>query len=198
MPFKLTALQAIDLADDKRYQRYLTYLKDRVRCHTTDELLLVRRFFVEWYKAHPDFRSQFPDRAATIDALVIAGKWQAISGLQLDEIVDLCRNHLAALFTVSTVTADEDDQQQTVQEILATGLRTAIDGLANAVERDQFKQQIVQALEQNQEQITTAPFFLSVKAAPPTTANWLAQYQEYAGPKHNKFSISRFIKQHPN
>lgn len=198
MPFNPAALKAIDLADNQLCQQYTNYLRDIVRFNTVDELLLVRRFFSDWFKIHEDFRIKFPDRAAALDKLIIAGKWESLIGLQLDEIVDLFTNHLAALFTIADVTGWDDEEHKTAQDILQQGLRTAINGLANAVERDAFKKRLIQALEQNHESITTGKFYYGFKEVPPTTALWLETYRDFSGTKHHRFSISRFITKNEN
>lgn len=192
-------MKKIDLANPESYKEVVSKLTNNViKLQVTETLIDVTTCDV-WISEHSEFSTLYPERAEVIKTLLIDNEWMGLQFTPHDRVIKLFSNHLVSLFTMED-RYDFDNHAGIIHDILKDKLRYNLLQIAIFDERDDFKHKLVDALRNNQEQITTALFFGEIKTTQPTTANWFTIYTNFMvpGAKFSKFQQSKFFKKNDN
>ncbi|MBI2415220.1 MAG: hypothetical protein HYV33_00990 [Candidatus Kerfeldbacteria bacterium] len=189
----------IDLTKPEVYQDSLQFLQNNIVFADRANILDTDRWFQAWFANQPSFRVDFPEQAKEIDRRLIESRWVALPVLENPMVLDLFQQHLTELMTLQEHYDLDNEGDLTVFEFIITErLREKLVDIRIFEERDAFKKQLVEALSNNDEVITSAKFFRGLRETRPTTRHWLAEYIEYMGPKFSVLRQNNFFRKNDN
>lgn len=190
--------ETINLTIDQEYEQHLKDLTRRVLDFEAYESLTNVPKYEQYLVVHPEFVVQYPERAEVIRTLLIDGQWTALPMMKKDVVVNLFSKHLMSLFTITE--RYDFGGMDVAKDALTERLRYYLLTYHLFDERDKVKQQLVNALENNQELISSAVFFGEIKETEPTLKNWFTEYAKFMvpGAKFSQFQQSKFFKSDEN
>ncbi len=136
-----------------------------------------------------NIKQENPDLYADYKYLIAKASFVALSALTRKEILDLLRNNFKVSFDLELYDMWEDK------------LRFALAAIPNLEERAEFKKNILEVLEKNEETITSKYIIRDGDSYEGTVANWLSDYRaqkETGEEKTNSLAVSEYLSNNKN
>lgn len=173
-------LLAVDLTNQAVYDAIISYLRENIIYSDFPQLLKDIDFIEQWWPLHPTFSSEYPERAAEIKLKMIEAAWIALPAhTKPEQTIVLFHQHLNVLFALQDRYEIPRADTDIAKDYLTERLRERLVEIPRFADRDAFKKELYQALITNEEIITTAQFFRSLRETPPTTKMWFSEYIEF-------------------
>lgn len=182
MPIKYSEkdLQKVDLTNQVLFDDMIRYLEDSIIHNIVEQILETDHFFDQWWLVHPNFVTEYPDRAQALQLRIYEARWVILPALtEPEKVLDLFEHRLSVLFHINEHYQIPIEEQDYVKEYLTTKLRDRLLLINVFDERDAFKKTLLEHLVSSSEVITTAPFYRGIKQAPATVKNWFSEYVEF-------------------
>ncbi len=161
---------------------HLVYMEESVVTQRYYEALLSSEFVRRWFTAHPEYNLDTTPLYDQLRTAMVDNAWVALRMNRQEAVaIDLFRNHLLELFTITQRYTFDFPTDQLVTDLLLEGTRGYLLNYMLFEERDQIKAHLCVALEKSETVLTSAQFFLDIKETTPTLSNWFQVYKTYMG-----------------